>query len=554
MTFMLHDTLSDRVIPLPERTAGETSIYVCGPTVYGHIHVGNARGPVVFDVLVRHLRARGRKVIYARNYTDVDDKIIAVAVDNAEPPAAVAERFITAYREEMSALGCLTPTVEPRVSETIGPIVELIKSLVSKGNAYVTPEGDVYYDVATFADYGKLSKRRIEALSAEHGRGKSGEGKRGEHDFALWKSAKPGEPEGARWPSPWGEGRPGWHIECSAMSHQHLGDGFDLHGGGPDLKFPHHENELAQSEPVYGAPMARAWMHHGFIEVDIERSAGFSEEIIGLLPALREREPELRKVSKSDAKKLQALRERGEGLSELDKALVAVLERKVQFGHWFQLRRLRTRVDGEAVRLWLLGTHYRAPLAFDLEGEGETVRFDAIEQAERRLEYFYDTRQKLAARLSAVRTGAGAKPAVGPAGAGEVFQKLREEFTAALDDDLNTPGALDPFARVFAKVNELCDAKRPDPRDLAAAETVLGYVTSVLGVADRDPEDFFARVTTRRVADRGLTMAWVEGEVRARTEARSAREFERADTIRQALLAKGIELRDGSTGTTWRAV
>ncbi|MEZ4408201.1 MAG: cysteine--tRNA ligase [Polyangiales bacterium] len=437
MPFTLHDTLTDATIPLPERTPGETSLYVCGPTVYGHIHVGNARGPVVFDVLARHLEGQGRKVVYARNYTDVDDKIIAVAVENDEAPAAVAQRFIDAYREEMAALRCREPTVEPRVSETIGEIVALIAALIEKGSAYATPDGDVYYDVSTFKDYGKLSKRRLDAMSAEHGRGKSGEGKRGEFDFALWKAAKPNEPEGARWPSPWGEGRPGWHIECSAMTHVHLGDGFDIHGGGPDLKFPHHENEIAQSEPVYGAPMARAWMHHGFIEVDIERSAAFSDEVNALLPTLRERDPELRKVSKSDARRLDEMRARDPAtLTPEDRALMAVVERKVHFGHWFQLRRLRSRVDGEAVRLWILGTHYRSPLAFDLEVEGDTVRFPALEQAERRVEYFYDSIQKLAARRAAL--GPNAKTPIGPAGAVEVFRKLREDFDRALDDDLNT--------------------------------------------------------------------------------------------------------------------
>lgn len=553
MPFTLHDTLTDATIPLPERTPGETSLYVCGPTVYGHIHVGNARGPVVFDVLVRHLEEQGRKVVYARNYTDVDDKIIAVAVENDEAPAAVAQRFIDAYREEMAALRCREPTVEPRVSETIGEIVALISALIEKGSAYATPDGDVYYDVSTFKDYGKLSKRRLDAMSAEHGRGKSGEGKRGEFDFALWKAAKPNEPEGARWPSPWGEGRPGWHIECSAMTHVHLGDGFDIHGGGPDLKFPHHENEIAQSEPVYGAPMARAWMHHGFIEVDIERSAAFSDEVNALLPTLRERDPELRKVSKSDARRLDGMRARDPAtLTPEDRALMAVVERKVHFGHWFQLRRLRSRVDGEAVRLWILGTHYRSPLAFDLEVDGDTVRFPAIEQAERRVEYFYDTRQKLSARRAAL--GPNPKTPIGPAGAVEVFRKLREDFDRALDDDLNTAGALDPFARIFSKVNELCDQKKPDPRDLDAASEAVAHVTGSLGVADGDAEAFFARVTARRVTDRGLSAADVDAEVKARTTARAEKDFAKADAIRQSLSAKGIELRDGPTGTTWRAV
>ncbi|MDB4930958.1 MAG: cysS [Myxococcaceae bacterium] len=546
MSFRLHDSLTNAVIPLPQRTPGETSLYVCGPTVYGYIHVGNARGPVVFDVLVRHLERQGLIVRYARNFTDVDDKIIQVAVETGESPKAITDRYIQAYRDDVAALLCRPPWAEPRVSETIPGIIALIEALLAKGFAYVTEAGDVYYDTARFADYGKLSKRHLEDQCAAEGRGKSGEGKRNDPDFALWKSSKVHEPEGARWPSPWGEGRPGWHIECSAMAHELLGDGFDLHGGGPDLKFPHHENEIAQSEPVYG-PMASAWMHHGFIEVDIERNADFSEAVLARLPALKECHPDLRKVSKSDPKTLQAYRERDPAsLTEDDRAMMAVLERKVHFGHWFQLKRLRERVDGEAIRVWILGTHYRSPLAFDLAEMGDHVTFPTIEQAEKRLEYFYDTRLKLAAKIP---TGVDGKATVV-----DVIAKLVRDFDAALDDDLNTAGALDPFAQVFTLTNKLCDQKRPDKRDLDAADAAITHLTAVLGVGEGDPEEFFARVTARRVRCRNLDPARIDALVAQRTAAREAREFARADEIRGELTALGIELRDGSSGTAWRAV
>ena len=546
MSFRLHDSLTNATISLPQRTPGETSLYVCGPTVYGYIHVGNARGPVVFDVLVRHLERGGLIVRYARNFTDVDDKIIQVAVETGEAPKAITDRYIAAYRDDVAALMCRPPWAEPRVSETIPGIVALVEALIAKGFAYVTEAGDVYYDTTKFADYGKLSKRNLRDQSAEEGRGKSGEGKRNEPDFALWKSSKVHEPDGARWPSPWGEGRPGWHIECSAMAHELLGDGFDLHGGGPDLKFPHHENEIAQSEPVYG-PMASAWMHHGFIEVDIERNADFTDEVLSRLTALKESNPDLRKVSKSDPKKLQEYRERDPAtLSPDDLAMIAVLERKVHFGHWFQLRRLRDRVDGEAIRLWILGTHYRAPLAFDLAETGEAVSFPTIEQAEKRLEYFYDTRLKLAAKIP---VGVMAKATLV-----DTLAKLVRDFDAALDDDLNTAGALDPFAQVFTLTNKLCDTKRPDKRDLDAADAAITHLTAVLGVGEGDPEAFFARVTARRVKCRDLDPARIDGLVHQRTAAREAREFARADEIRGELTALGIELRDGVTGTSWRAV
>lgn len=553
MSFQLHDSLSDRTIPLPERTPGETGLYLCGPTVYGYIHVGNARNAVVCDVLARHLDASGRKVKYVRNYTDVDDKIIQVAIDNREDPRAVAERFIAAYREDLDALACRPPTVEPRVSETIPEIIALIEALIAKGSAYATPEGDVYYDVATFADYGKLSKRKLAVQRAEFGRGKAGETKRGEHDFALWKAAKPHEPEGARWPSPWGEGRPGWHIECSAMSHVHLGDHFDLHFGGQDLKFPHHENEIAQSEPVYGAPMAQAWMHNGFIEVDIERNANFTPEVSALLPALKESNPDLTKISKSDRRRLSELKARdAQELTAEDRALLAVYERKVHFGDWFQLRRLRERVDGEGIRLWILGTHYRAPLAFDLAEEADgTVRFPAVEQAEKRVEYYYDTRAKLAAKRAQM---AGSKAPGGKPSLQKAFEELRQAFAQALDNDLNTAGALDPMNRIYQRVNELCDTKKPHPDDLQAAEDALAHVTRVTGVAEGSHETFFARVTARRVKVRGIDPRAVDALVAERNASRERKDFARADAIRAELTAQGIELRDGTQGTAWRAV
>ena len=543
MAFRLHDSLSDAIVPLPERTPGETSVYVCGPTVYGYIHVGNARGPVVFDVLARHLTAQKRRVKYARNYTDVDDKIIAVAIANNESPRAVAERFIAAYRDDMAALGCRPPTLEPRVSETMPAIVALIEALIAKGSAYATADGDVYYDVASFGDYGKLSKRKFDVQRSEYGRGKSGEGKRAEHDFALWKSAKPHEPEGARWPSPWGEGRPGWHIECSAMTHEHLGDGFDIHGGGPDLKFPHHENEIAQSEPVYGAPMARAWMHHGFIEMDIERNASFAPEVLAVLRA----DPELRKISKSDRARLESLKAREAELSDDERALVLIYERKVRFADWFQLRRLREAVDGEAVRYWILGTHYRSPLAFDLGDDPDgAVRFPSIEQAEKRVEYFYDTRQKLTAKLATAKNTT--------LKTSQFFDEARKTFDAALDDDLNTAGALDPFSKIFARVNELCDAKKTSREELELALEAVTHVTRSLGVAEGDPDAFFARVTGRRIKLRGIDPREIDALVVARTDARNSRDFARADQIRADLTARGIELRDGASATTWRAV
>ncbi|HYQ81979.1 MAG TPA: cysteine--tRNA ligase, partial [Anaeromyxobacteraceae bacterium] len=259
MAIHLFDTLAGRKREFQPLEPGRVRFYACGPTVYDHAHLGHARSYVVWDVVVRHLRARGLEVRYVRNYTDVDDRIIKRAAERGEDPAALAQRHAQAFLEDMDALGCLRPDAEPRVTGTIPEIVALIGILVERGFAYAPGNGDVYYAVRRFPEYGRLSKRNLDDLQAG-ARVEPGEAKRDPLDFALWKAAKPGEPS---WPSPWGPGRPGWHIECSAMSWARLGSTFDIHGGGLDLVFPHHENEVAQSECAHGVTYARYWTHNG---------------------------------------------------------------------------------------------------------------------------------------------------------------------------------------------------------------------------------------------------------------------------------------------------
>jgi cysteinyl-tRNA synthetase len=332
MTIQIHDTLTGSKHPLETLAPGVVRMYACGPTVYDLSHVGHARSYIVWDVVSRHLRARGNAVTYVRNFTDVDDKIIKRANERGEDPMALADRFAIAFNEDMDALGCARPDVEPRVSTHIPEIVALIEILVQKGHAYAPGNGDVYFAVRTFPDYGKLSRRNLDDLQAG-ARVEVGEAKRDPLDFALWKAAKPGEP---RWPSPWGEGRPGWHIECSAMTRKHLGDTFDLHGGGKDLVFPHHTNEIAQSvcacgDGLHAETFSRAWMHHGFVEIDGE------------------------KMSKS-------------------------------LGNFFTIRDVLARHDAEGLRLFLLGTHYRRDFNFsDL----------VLAEAEQRLGYLYETLDKV---------------------------------------------------------------------------------------------------------------------------------------------------------------
>jgi len=319
---MLHiyNTLSRQKEPFEPRKAGEVGMYVCGMTVYDYCHVGHARVLVVFDVLFRHLQASGFAVNYVRNITDVDDKIIARAVESGRPVNEVTAEFIQAMDEDSLALGVLKPTHEPKATETIDPMITMIETLIASDHAYAADNGDVYYSVSSFPDYGKLSGRKLEDLRAGE-RVAIDESKQDPLDFVLWKAAKPDEPS---WPSPWGDGRPGWHIECSAMSKILLGDEFDIHGGGMDLQFPHHENEIAQTEAATGKSFARYWMHNGFVRIDDE------------------------KMSKS-------------------------------LGNFFTIRDVLKHYSGEEIRMFILGSHYRSPLNYS------TSQLDAARAALRRL-------------------------------------------------------------------------------------------------------------------------------------------------------------------------
>src|SRR5512142_806557 len=375
MPIQLHDTLTGTKRELTTLKPGEVGIYACGPTVYDVAHLGHARCYVVWDVVVRHLRVRGYEVKFVRNITDVDDKIIARARQRGEDPVALAARFAALFDEDMDALGNLRPDVAPRVTETMPEIVALIEELVRKGHAYAPGNGDVYYAVRSFGEYGRLSRRNLDDLQAG-ARVEPGEAKRDPLDFALWKAAKPGEPS---WASPWGAGRPGWHIECSAMTRKHLGERFDIHAGGKDLVFPHHTNEIAQSAVVtsdrpHADDFARYWLHNGFVQVDDE------------------------KMSKS-------------------------------LGNFKTVRDVLASFDPEGLRLFLLGTHYRRDFNFsDVD----------LVAAEKRLRYLYETLDK-ADRLAAGAAPAPASAWVEAALAAldddfntpQVLGLLAEAFTAA---------------------------------------------------------------------------------------------------------------------------
>jgi cysteinyl-tRNA synthetase len=477
MPLRLWNTLTDGkedFAPLRDKDVG---IYVCGMTVYDFMHVGHARFLVAFDAITRFLRWDGFRVKYVRNWTDVDDKIIKRGVERGMDPLALSAHFIEETRKDMAALAVAAADVEPKATEHIPEMLALIGKLIEQGHAYAA-EGDVYFAVRSFANYGKLSKRNLDDLLSG-ARVDPGEKKRDPLDFALWKAWKPGEPASVTWDAPWGRGRPGWHIECSAMCQKHLGTTFDLHGGGKDLVFPHHENEIAQSEAASGQPLARYWMHNGFVTLDAE------------------------KMSKST-------------------------------GNFFTVRDLLAKWDGESLRLFLLGTHYRHPINYTEE---------AIAEADRRLEYFYESLLKAQGWLAQKKFAGKAEPLEQP------LKALR----AAMEDDFNTAEALAAAGQVVSQLNARIDAKA-QPAEVAQLFATARELLSVLGLCTREAAE---AVRTRRqlaAARKQIDPAWVEERIQARLSARKSKDYAAADQIRAEVAGRGVELRDGPQGTDWRVV
>jgi len=489
----LFDTLTGQKQELVTREPQKVGLYVCGPTVYDYSHLGHARVYVVFDTVVRYLRHRGYEVTYVRNFTDVDDKIIARANERDVEPVALAAEFITAFQEDMALLNVGPADVEPKVSDHVPEIVDAIARIERVGLAYAR-QGTVYFAVRKHDPYGKLSKRNLDDLCSGARVGVDAD-KDDPLDFALWKAAKPGEPH---WPSPWGEGRPGWHIECSAMSTKYLGTEFDIHGGGMDLVFPHHENEIAQSEAAYASGFARFWMHNGFVNLNAE------------------------KMAKST-------------------------------GNFFTLRELFKLAEPEAIRLFLLSVQYRHPINFNVDADQtDGSRFPDLVEAENRLDYFYVTLCKLDDTLG---------PMAAP-GDGEVVPGVdaaREGFAQAMDDDFNTAAALAPVSEMFKLANRLLEnpkaaSKKVRRRSLWRIREEAHSIGGVLGLWQESPMAYLSRRQEVMARCRGLERAWVEEQIVARTEARAAKDFAAADAIRDTLAEKGVELMDSAQGTRWTVI
>ncbi|HWQ70155.1 MAG TPA: cysteine--tRNA ligase [Patescibacteria group bacterium] len=412
MALVIYNTLHQKKERFEPAVPGEVRMYACGPTVYDRAHIGHARAALTFDVVWRYLERRGYKVSYVRNYTDVDDKIIQRAAELGQSRESLVEEQIEAYRRDMEALGLRTPTEEPRATQHIREMIEIIRTLMAKGVAY-SVDGDVYFEVRRSPDYGKLSHRGLDELQAG-ARVEVDPRKRDPLDFALWKASRPGEPA---WESPWGPGRPGWHIECSAMSMKYLGETFDIHGGGADLIFPHHENEIAQSECATGKPFARYWIHNGFVNIRAE------------------------KMSKS-------------------------------LGNILTIRELLGRISPCAFKLFLLGTHYRAPVDFS-----EDALISATAAAAR-----FHTVLEEVQRFRDVQGSNADLSHIDPLPLSDQIREAEQEYADAMDDDFNTPRALAALFNLTKGVNvAMRDVDGAPEPSLAYALSMAGETLRTLG-------------------------------------------------------------------------
>ncbi len=524
-SLQLYDTLSGKKVPLQTLEPGRCRVYCCGPTVYDMSHIGHARAALVPDILVRVLRAEGLFVTYARNITDIDDKIIARAAEAGVSPEAIATQFTEEYHRDLDAMAIVRPDIEPKVTAHIPQIIAMVEGLIAKELAYVV-EGDVYYRVDRFAGYGKLSKRNLDDMRAG-ARVDVDTRKENPLDFALWKAAKPGEPA---WDSPWGRGRPGWHIECSAMSVEHLGESFDIHTGGRDLIFPHHENEIAQAQGVHGeCSFARHWVHNGFVN--------FAGE----------------KMSKS-------------------------------LGNFFTMREVTALYHPEVMRFFLLGVHYRSGINFDVEvrcpscneamdaeaqkaatcpscGHQTTaevlkgqVVFPGLEEADDRVAYVYTTIARASEALERFPEIPEEADVDLVAAVGELEGNVRK----AMLDDLNTSAALAALSPALSEVNRLIDtvrgkkAKRPSYRaHLRVFVAAMVKASKMLGVFHRDAAAYLQTRRDLKSQRIGLDTAKVEALIDERTAAREAKDWARADALREQLAGMGVSVQDSGDTSTW---
>jgi len=499
----IYNTISRKKEPFSPRNPRKVSLYVCGITVYDHCHLGHARSAIIFDVIRNYLEYRNFKVYYVKNYTDVDDKIIARAQREGRGWREIADQFIQSYDRDMSRLGVRRPSLAPKATDHISEMIRLIEGLVSKGVAYVV-DGDVFYDVKVFEAYGKLSRQKTDELISG-ARVEIDQRKKTPLDFALWKHSKPGEPA---WESPWGMGRPGWHVECSAMAIKHLGKSIDLHGGGEDLIFPHHENELAQSEAYTGEDFVSCWIHHAFVTVDQE------------------------KMSKS-------------------------------LGNFFtvddifqKLSQFPESIISEVLRFYLISTHYRSPVDFS----GQSLR-----TAKSGLDNFYTLFQKADEVSDSV--GEGAPQATDRYRQEGGMEALRSDFEAAMDDDFNTAKAIGILQQLRSEANR--NLKKRAFKSALTATKLIKSLGKLLGIFSLSPRewrfqtwDMLGEETlskSQEIMNHSIlspdvmnhrSEASIQALILERESARRKKEWKKSDSIRDKLASAGVIIEDRPDGTT----
>ena len=457
---LVYNTMTRKKQELVPSDGKEIKIYACGPTVYNYIHIGNARPICAFDVLRRYLKYRGYKVKYVQNFTDVDDKIIKKANEEDVSASEISERYIAEYKKDAHGLNVMDADVHPKVTENMDIIIDFIKTLIEKGHAYEV-QGDVYFRTLSFKDYGKLSGMPIEDLQAG-ARIDVNDIKEDPLDFALWKAAKPGEPY---WKSPWGKGRPGWHIECSAMSKQYLAETIDLHCGGQDLIFPHHENEIAQSEAASGKVFSKCWMHNGYINIDNK------------------------KMSKS-------------------------------LGNFFTVREVAEKYGYEVIRYLMVQAYYRSPINYSRE---------LLDACKTSLERLYQCRETLDRAIENAGEGVYSEEAE------KSFKTCKEKFIEAMDDDLNTADAVSAIFELVRELNIMSSNKESSKKQLEQGRDLFDELTDVLGI-------LYNKKEKNEIPQEILDL------VEERKAARKAKDFAKADEIRDKITQLGYSVKETRQG------
>ena len=486
----LYNTLTRKKEEFTPLVPNKVGLYACGITAYDFCHIGHARSAIVFDVLVRYLKYKKFDVTFVRNFTDVDDKIIARAQRENVSEDDITTRFIQAFHDDMDRLGVARADIEPKATDHITEMIEICEHLIEQGHAYSTPGGDVYFRVRSYANYGKLSGRSIDELMSG-ARVLPGEEKEDPLDFALWKGAKEGEPF---WESPWGKGRPGWHIECSAMSEKYLPLPFDIHGGGQDLVFPHHENEIAQTEAATGKELARFWVHNGFVQINSE------------------------KMAKS-------------------------------LGNFKTIRDILEITLPEVLRYFLITRHYRSPIDYSL---------DALEEVERNLKRLYETLLHMDTFLKGAtgNTDLPATPDKVTAPLMEELNVSIEGWHVAMADDVNTAAALGHINALLRFAGRIFEDKnlRKNPAIPAIFTTIrkaLKEFSEVLGVLGEEPAVFLENLRAIRAKRKEIDPTTIGSLLEKREAARKDKDFATADAVRDQLTGLGVEIRDTPEGQTW---